>query len=30
MDAPALIHNNKRICGFLTPGKVDELLGGMD
>jgi len=30
VDAPVLIHNNKRMCSFLTPEKVDELLNGMD
>jgi NADH-quinone oxidoreductase subunit E len=25
-DAPVLLVNNKRMCGFMTPEKIDKLL----
>ncbi len=29
-DAPLLTVNNKKLCGRLTPAKIDEILAGLD
>ena len=29
-DAPVLLHNNHRMCSFMTPEKIDQLLAELD
>jgi NADH-quinone oxidoreductase subunit E len=30
VEAPLMTVNNKRMCSRLTPGKIDEILAGLD